>query len=70
MLSNNILNVCKIGQGADCCKYLLMGSEGFECGKIDKEMKKTIDENWAKNAHVAQSDNCEGKIQKILNENA
>lgn len=51
--------VCKIGQGADCCKYLVMG-KGFECMKEDPENKKVIDDNWAVTPHVAQGDNCEG----------
>ena len=32
-LSKYIQNVCKIGQGHECCRYLLMGPKGFECAK-------------------------------------
>lgn len=56
-----IKTVCKIGQGAECCKYLVCGANGFECMKFDPENKKVIDINWAKTAHVSQGDNCEGK---------
>jgi len=34
MISNHIKNVCKIGQGHDCCRYLLAGKDGFECAKM------------------------------------
>ena len=60
-LPEHIQNVCKIGQGAECCKYLLAGQEGFICGKITEGWKAVVDDNWAKNAHVSQGDNCEGK---------
>jgi hypothetical protein len=66
-INENVLKICKLGQGALCCKYLVMGSEGFECMKIDTENKKVIDENWKTVEHVAQGDNCEGKEQKELN---
>jgi hypothetical protein len=33
-LSEHVKNVCKIGQGAACCRYLMAGPGGFECAKI------------------------------------
>lgn len=58
-LDEHVKNVCKIGQGAECCKYLLLGSGGFECGKLTA--KETIDKLWNSTKN-AQGDNCEGKI--------
>jgi len=55
----HVKNVCKLGQGAECCKYLVMGTV-FECMKTNSSDKKVIDDNWAKNPHVAQGDNCNG----------
>lgn len=52
--------VCKMGYGASCCKYLVMGTKGFECMKTDPKSKKIIDNDWAKTPHVAQGDNCDG----------
>jgi len=52
--------VCKIGQGANCCKYLVMGEAGFECMRDKPENKKVIDDNWTKHPHVAQGENCMG----------
>lgn len=63
-LDEHIKNVCKIGQGAECCKYLLLGSGGFECGKIS-EWKEVVDKEWD-STKTAQGDNCEGKIDLNL----
>ncbi len=60
-LNKQIEEVCKIGQGADCCKYLVMGGKGFECMRINLANKKVVDDNWAIHDHVAQGDNCQGK---------
>ena len=51
-----VRDTCKIGQGADCCKYLLAGSNGFECGKLT-ELRATIDARTDMNA---KADNCDG----------
>lgn len=52
-----IKDVCKAGQGKDCCRYLLCGAEGFECGKTGP-LKGVIDSKV--DYMTAQSDNCEG----------
>ncbi len=56
----HVIDVCKMGAGAECCKYLVAGTKGFECMRVSAENKKVIDDNWARNAHVAQADNCNG----------
>lgn len=65
-MNDYIMQVCKIGQGAACCKYLAGGVKGLECLKVNPSFKSIVDDNWAKNEHVAQGDNCEG--QENLNE--
>ena len=61
-MNNHIVkNVCKIGQREKCCKYLVMSPDGFECMKVSESNKKVIDDAWAKDEHVAQGDNCDGK---------
>lgn len=60
-MNKDIDEICKIGQGADCCKYLTIGGKGFECAKVDAKWKSIVDKAWAENEHVAQGDNCEGK---------
>ena len=64
---NSYINViCKIGQGKDCCKYLIMGKSGFECAKFTTSTKLLIDKNWNPQK-VAQGDNCAGKPSEKLN---
>lgn len=38
--------ICKVGQGEDCCIYLLMGPKGWECAKSDKKIKAQLHERW------------------------
>lgn len=54
---DKVKEVCKIGQGADCCKYLMMGTIGFECGKLGV-FRKYIDERTDMSA---KGDNCDGQ---------
>ena len=51
-----IHDVCKIGQGALCCKYLLVSSDGFHCGK-NSEFRNILQN---RTNMVAKGDNCEG----------
>lgn len=34
---------CGVGRGAECCAYLLAGAKGFECGRVDPELKAYIE---------------------------
>lgn len=65
-LSEYIKQVCRIGQMAYCCKYLVCGAEGFECMKVNPANKAIVDRSWATTEHVAQGDNCEGQ-KDLLN---
>lgn len=53
----HVREVCKIGQGKDCCRYLVCGASGFECQKLGA-LKGVIDSKVM--YMTAQSDNCEG----------
>lgn len=55
-----VYDVCKIGQGADCCRYLACGADGFECLK-HTGLKDTVDRRAKRRTMNALSDNCEGK---------
>lgn len=48
---------CKIGQGAECCRYLTMGADGFSCAKRTS-LRYTIDNRVRK--MNAKGDNCDG----------
>ncbi len=67
ILHSHLMNICKLGQGAECCKYLGSGEEGFECMKADPARKATVDVAWAHTRHVAQGDNCPG-VPKVTDE--
>jgi hypothetical protein len=66
IMNNHIKDVCKIGQRKDCCRYLAVGPDGFECLK-SSDLKAHIDDRVRRNDMVAQGDNCDGKTQKELN---
>ena len=53
-----VLETCKLGQGAACCRYLVAGAEGFECAKLGS-LRAGIDRRVG--IMVAKGDNCEGK---------
>jgi len=58
-IPDNILKgVCKMGQGAACCRYIIVEPDiGIVCAKLTN-MKAAIDHNLPN--MVAQGDNCEG----------
>lgn len=39
----HIRSVCKIGQGKNCCRYLVLDKKGFECAKESDTLKIMID---------------------------
>lgn len=52
--------VCKLGQGAECCRYLLWQRGGWSCLK-NTESRATMDE-WARGHNwTAKGDNCLGR---------
>jgi hypothetical protein len=59
-----IREICNIGQGEKCCRYLLMGSDGWECGKLNPVWKNQLDDPERRKHMSAQGDNCEGKVLK------
>jgi len=69
MVSDQLKNVCKIGQGHACCRYLVMAPGGFECVKFegDLQLKKQLDARVEIHAINARGDNCEGKPKEELN---
>lgn len=66
-MNKHIKEVCKIGQGKECCRYLVMGARGFECVKYS-EMATVLDLRVETDTIVAQGDNCEGKTVPELNQ--
>ena len=55
---DKLYEVCKMGQGKDCCRYMVVDPDvGIACAK-HSELSVTIDHQVDK--MVAQGDNCEG----------
>ena len=64
------IDTCKLGQGADCCIWLVMGSKGFECLYYNRSEGQnlegeTLEERWKAGKTVAKRDGCDG--MKSLN---
>jgi len=51
-----LYKVCKPGQGANTCRYIVVGAEGFECAK-HTSLRGTIDKRTDMHA---KGDNCIG----------
>ena len=51
---------CKPGT-ADCCRYLTMSPDGWECAKTNPGLKAHLDARVAANDIRAVGDNCDGK---------
>lgn len=56
----HVAKVCSIGTGADTCRYLVAGGDGFECAKHQDGFRQEIDRRVASGSFVARGDNCEG----------
>lgn len=52
--------LCRIGEGAACCRYLAADAGGMECLKHTR-LRATVDARVAAGTFTAQGDNCPGK---------
>lgn len=59
MPMEHVKTVCKIG-GPDCCRFLILGSTGFECASLDSVMKAQINERADAGKMNAIGKNCNG----------
>ena len=64
------INTCKLGQGADCCIWLVMGSDSFECLYHDRDtghnlLGETLRERWEKGLTIAKRDGCDRMRNKL-----
>jgi hypothetical protein len=51
--------ICKLGQGADCCRYITAGPDGIRCQKFTS-VGRYIDARVLEGTFVARGDNCPG----------
>lgn len=67
MTKEHLNEVCRIGHGTACCRYVLVHpDDGIICGKDDPGMKLTLDKRVEQ--MTAKGDNCDGwdSYQKTL----
>lgn len=70
MITDHVKNICKIGQAKECCRYLVAGEDGFECGKMDDKMKEILDLRVSAELQTGVADNCDGiSDSNVLNIN-
>jgi len=55
-----VTDVCKVGQGVLCCRYLTMSPSGWSCEKLT-DMGRTIDRKVTAGEFTAKGDNCLGR---------
>jgi len=47
---DDAFDICKLGQGSECCGFLITGKSGYECAKCSQGLKEMIQmrlvESW------------------------
>ena len=67
MDDKKLKEICKIGQGEECCRYLVLGPQGFECGKF-QGYKNLIDERVKTGSFNAKGDNASQRMVREKND--
>lgn len=57
--ADHAADICLIGQGSLCCRYLVMAPDGFNCEK-GTAMGKEIDRRVEAGIYKSAGDNCPG----------
>jgi hypothetical protein len=66
-MNKHIKDICKIGWGKDCCRYLTMSPNGWNCERNNPDIKNIIDKKVESGSFTAQGINCDGKTTIFLN---
>lgn len=61
-----VKDICKLGQGENCCRYLGLGEKGFECLKYT-EYALQLDLRVFEKTITARGNNCPGIREIITN---
>ena len=56
----HVKKICKLGHGDECCAYLVVGTNGFECEKNKREWIPYIGERVKNGMMCAKGNNCDG----------
>lgn len=62
---DDVKELCKPGEGADTCVWVLVGADGFECSYYNRPT--ALLERWVRGQTVAQRDGCERVKELDLN---
>lgn len=58
-----VQELCRPGQGADTCIWLMMGPDGWFCSYYNRQgislTGETLEERWCRGATVAKRDGCD-----------
>jgi hypothetical protein len=59
----HVQETCKVSQGVKTCRYLMAGSEGFECARIsgNASLAWEMDDRAEKKTSIARAINCGGR---------
>jgi len=57
---DHLKTVCKMGHGADCCRFIVADGGGIQCAKHEPVLVEQINRRIAADAFTARGDNCEG----------
>jgi len=55
----HLRDICKVGMGAEACRYLMMVQHGWKCAKLTTA-RTLIDQRVAEGQFHSLGDNCEG----------
>lgn len=58
--TNHVEEFCRPGQGAHCCRYLVMDRSGWLCVKHHQDARSVIEYRVASGTMTAIGDNCAG----------
>lgn len=56
----HVTDVCKLGAGAECCRYLAMGGPGFQCLHDHPTLRFVVDRRVDTGNLTAVAINCDG----------
>ena len=61
----HVETVCRIGKGADTCRYLTADERGLRCAKLHADAKVVLDHRVARQKMKARADNCDGFPREV-----
>lgn len=66
--NEEVMELCRPGQGADTCIWLMMGPKGWFCAYYNRQgislTGESLEERWRKGKTVAKRDGCD-KVKSV-----